>query len=76
MSMACVIFYQIIFIQISGNVHAALKCFVLTLQPDIISNYIQNRCPPLSNLNTGNFHSLEVVNCVNETQIQVGENYN
>ena len=47
---------------------------MLKIKTGHLSTRFQNRSPPfLSNLH--NFHSLEVVDRVSETQLQVGENF-
>ena len=45
---------------------------MLKIKCDINQQYLKTVDPILSNLN--NFHSLEVVDRVSETQLQVGEN--
>ena len=46
---------------------------MLKIKYDIIQQYFKTITSILSNLN--NFHSLEVVDRVSETQLQVDENY-
>ena len=48
---------------------------MLKIKTGHLSTRFQNRSPPFSS-NLNNFHSLEVVDRVSETQPQVGENFN